>query len=93
MVIEVTVRANRILIWRFSAAPTVLQLLCKRTESPPEWLVFIPQSMSNIDFDALILERAQPGCVARYKTATGDVVYAGTSDTCSVAKALAYGNA
>jgi hypothetical protein len=74
------VRANRILIWRFAAAPAFLQLLCEGSTNPPEWLVLVPQSMSALDLDAVILGRAEPSCIARYQMESGDVVYAGTSE-------------
>jgi len=47
--------------------------------------------MSTIDLDAVILGRAKPGCVARYQTASGDVVYAGSSDVSRVSNGLARG--
>jgi hypothetical protein len=66
----------------------VLQLLCEGSTNPPEWLVFVPQSMSAIDLDAVILRRAEPGRVAKYQTPTGDVVYVGTSNSSCLAEPL-----
>ena len=68
-----TTKTNRIVIWRFRAAPRELQLLHHGAPAP-EWLVFVPRSIRSQDLDTMILRQ---GGVTRHQTLDGDLVYAG----------------
>ena len=70
-------KSDRLMIWRFAAAPATLRALHQDTEAP-EWLVLIPRGLMGADLTEAILQGAEPGQVARYETLEGDIVYTGT---------------
>jgi hypothetical protein len=69
---------DRLMVWRFAAAPKSLKSLHRAPETP-EWLVLIPRALTGADLDVAILRGAKPGQVARYETPDGDIVFIGTS--------------
>ena len=71
-------KSDRVMLWRFAAAPKELRALHSSTAAP-EWLVLVPRSLSGADLDQAISAGAEPGQLARYETSTGDVVYVGNS--------------
>ena len=71
-------KSDRLMIWRFAAAPKTLRSL-HREKATPEWLVWIPRALTCPDLDELILRGGTPEQVARYETPEGDIVYVGTS--------------
>jgi hypothetical protein len=72
------VKSDRLMIWRFAAAPETLKAFHHDSEAP-EWLVLIPRALSGADLDEVILRGSKTGQVTRYETPDGDVVYIGTS--------------
>lgn len=82
------VKSDRLMIWRFAAAPKALQSLHSEPDSP-EWLVLIPRALSGADLDEAILRGSKPGQVARYETPEGDIVYIGTSELDQLSQGLA----
>jgi hypothetical protein len=75
---EAAVNSDRLMIWRFAAAPKELRSLhCE--QGTPEWLVWIPRALTCPDLDELILRGSTPKEVARYETPEHDIVYIGMS--------------
>ena len=72
------VKSDRLMIWQFAAAPKALRALHQDAETA-EWLLLIPRALDGLDLDALILQGAEPGQIARYATPGGDTVYIGAS--------------
>ena len=81
-------KSDRLMIWRFAAAPEMLRALHHEAETP-EWLVLIPRALSGADLDEVILRGSKPGQVARYETLDGDIVYVGTSQLDGLPQGLA----
>jgi hypothetical protein len=71
------VKSDRLMMWRFTAAPKTLKSL-HRKPGTPDWLVFVPGALCGADLDDAILHKGKPGHVARYETPDGDIVYMGT---------------
>lgn len=80
-------KADRLMIWRFAAAPQTLKSL-HREQGTPEWLVWIPRALISPDLDEMILRGGAPEQVARYETPEGDIVYVGTSQSDRLSQAL-----
>ncbi len=74
---RLALKLDRLMMWRFTAAPKTLRSL-HRTPETPDWLVFVPRALSGTDLDDAILHGAEPGQVARYETPKGDIVYIGS---------------
>jgi hypothetical protein len=72
------VKSDRLMIWRFAAAPETLKAFHNEPETP-EWLVLIPRALSGADLDEVILGGSKTGRVTRYETPDGDIVYIGMS--------------
>jgi hypothetical protein len=72
------VQVDRLMVWRFPAAPENLKALHCGPETP-EWLVLVPAALSGADLDETIVRGSMPGEVARYEAPNGDIVYIGTS--------------
>lgn len=68
--------SDRLMMWRFTAAPGTLQSLHRKPETP-DWLVFVPRALKGSDLDSAILHKGKPGTVDRYETPDGDLVYVG----------------
>jgi hypothetical protein len=66
--------SSRIMIWRFAEAPAELRSLHVNSDEP-EWLAFVPRSLQAPDVDEAIMRGS--GCISRYDTADGGVVYTG----------------
>jgi len=81
-------KSDRLMIWRFEAAPEILRSLHQEAEAP-EWLVLIPRALNGPDLDEVILKGAKPGQVTRYETPEGDTVYVGTSQLDGLPQGLA----
>lgn len=81
-------KSDRLMMWRFAAAPKTLKSL-HRKSGTPDWLVFVPRSLSGADLDDAILHKGTPGQVARYETPDGDIVYMGTARTADRPSAMA----
>jgi len=81
-------KSDRLMIWRFAAAPETLRALHHEADAP-EWLVLIPRALSGADLDEVILRGSKPGQVARYETLDGDIVYVGTSQLDGLSQGLA----
>ena len=80
--------SDRLMIWRFAAAPETLKAFhCDADE--PEWLVLIPRTLHGPDLDEAILKGSKPGQVAHYETPDGDIVYIGTSQLDGLPESLA----
>ena len=71
-------KLDRLMIWRFEAAPKTLRALHRELETP-EWLILIPRALSGADLDEVIQSRDKSGQTFRYETADGDIVYIGTT--------------
>jgi len=82
------VEQDRLMLWRFAAAPKSLQSLHCEAETP-EWLLLIPRSLVGSDLDDVIVQGAKPGQVVRYETADGDIVFIGTSQLDGLSRNLA----
>jgi hypothetical protein len=70
--------SSSVKVWRFVDAPAALRML-HRHLPPPEWLVFIPYARVGSDLDESITGGPGSIDVCRYETATGDVIYTGSS--------------
>jgi hypothetical protein len=81
-------KSDRLMIWRFEAAPEMLRALHREADTP-EWLVLIPRALNGPDLDEVILKGAKPGQVARHETLDGDIVYIGTSQLDGLPQGLA----
>jgi hypothetical protein len=78
-------KSDRLMVWRFEAAPETLKALHSVADTP-EWLVLIPCALDGADLDEAIRKSGQ---VARYKTPSGDTVYVGTSHLNGLSQGLA----
>jgi hypothetical protein len=85
---SITMKSDRLMVWRFEAAPKVLKALHREAETPG-WLLLIPGALDGPDLDEIIRKGAKPGQVTRYTTPDGDTVYIGTSDSDGLARGLA----
>jgi len=81
-------KAGRIRIWKFAAAPGELRAL-HRGPKPPEWVVIVPREMQGSDIENLLLAQGPPGSITRHATGKGDFVYLGQSGVSQVSKLLA----
>lgn len=69
---------NRIMVWKFNAAPAWLQRLYDASQNP-EWIVFVPRTIHDADIHKAIFAAANVTTVGRYETDEGDVVYIGNA--------------
>ena len=67
---------DRVMVWKFDAAPADLQALYTGTGSP-RWVALIPAAIHGPDLEAAI--EAQGG-VQKHSAGGGDVAYIGASD-------------
>ena len=67
---------NRIMVWKFDAAPAHFQRLHHSSLSP-EWMVLVPCGMYQPDIDRAIMENGS--IVNRYVTENKDVIYVGNA--------------
>ena len=74
-----TTNFDRVMVWKFDAAPEDLRVL-SRARGASHWLAFVPAAMHGPDLElAIRLQVLQPG-LEQYRTASGDVIYVGSSD-------------
>jgi hypothetical protein len=67
---------DRIMVWKFDAAPARLQRLHDSSVSP-EWMVLIPRRIYHADIDKAIIENGNAVAISRYETEENDVIYVG----------------
>jgi hypothetical protein len=81
-------KSDRLMVWRFEAAPEMLKALYRDAETPA-WLVLIPAALDGPDLDEIIRKGAKPGQVTRHTTPDGDTVYVGSSHLDGLTRGLA----
>jgi hypothetical protein len=80
--------SDRLMIWKFDAAPAALRLLREGSETP-SWVALVPKAIHTADLDEAILAQTGPGGASRFAIDNGDVVYIGSCDVQAVLAAVA----
>ena len=69
--------SDKVMVWKFDAAPPELQALHRSGETP-HWIALVPAAINGPDLDAAIGTQTGLDGMEKYKTKTGDVVYIGS---------------
>ena len=70
---------NRVMVWKFDAAPADLRALYQGAHSA-KWLALIPRAIYGADLEATIRAHTETIDLDKRLTESGDVVYAGSSE-------------
>jgi hypothetical protein len=80
--------SDRLMIWKFDAAPAALRLLREGSETP-SWVALVPKAIHTPDLEEAILAQTGPHGATRFAIDNGDVVYIGSCDVQAVLAAVA----